>query len=76
LSAQGQGLIVAGRFTSFGAPIRGHFIASPLLTLFPILNFLTVFPTPTALPSPRTSWHDYASLTLGQAHEILVYAVV
>ena len=67
---------MAGRFTIFKAPIGSPLGTGPLLTLFPFLNFLIDFQAPAALPSPRTSWHDYASLTLGQAHEILVHAVI
>ena len=67
---------MAGRFIISEAPIACRLQATPQLTLFPILNFLTAFPGASGLPCPRTSWHESVQLTLGKANEILVHAVV
>ena len=67
---------MAGGFIFLAADWGGPLASKWPLTLFPFLNNLPGFQAQAALPCQRTSWHDYAQLTLGEAHEILVHAVV
>lgn len=73
---QGRGRVVARDLVTSRAE-QAHLLRhGNMLTVFAFLPHSVAFPGFGALPSRRTSWQDYAPLTLGKAYEIPVHAVV